>query len=281
MVSSTTITDGADDARRKPGWDGGATATGVVGLDHDGHLDAPAARPGRRAPHGLAAQDARHGRAGRPGAGHRERTGRTGRGLLAGINPLAGLYAYLFGMVGATFHEQHLHGGAGDRGDGAHRRGLRPRSRADPDRALYTLAIMTGHRDDRGRGGAAAAGAVRPHGRDDRIHHRRRREHHPRAAVQFHRLRLAGREPAPRSSTCCSHPAGRPRFGHGRTAGHGRARSCSCCHAAGVARVWWWPSCSDPGLAVLLGVSVDAGAAAERHRRRAAGAAAARAPEHR
>ncbi|HWI30869.1 MAG TPA: SulP family inorganic anion transporter, partial [Microbacterium sp.] len=24
-------------------------------------------------------------------------------GLLAGINPLAGLYAYLFGMVGATF----------------------------------------------------------------------------------------------------------------------------------------------------------------------------------
>ena len=66
-------------------------------------------------------------------------------GLLAGINPLAGLYAYLFGMVGATFFTSSTFMAVQATGAMAlivsdsdlH-------TRADPDRALYTLAILTG-----------------------------------------------------------------------------------------------------------------------------------------
>ena len=47
-------------------------------------------------------------------------------GLLAGVNPLAGLYAYLFGTIGRlVFHQLGLHGRAGYRGDG-HRHRRRP-----------------------------------------------------------------------------------------------------------------------------------------------------------
>lgn len=66
-------------------------------------------------------------------------------GLLAGVNPLAGLYAYLFGMVGAaaftssTFMAVQATGAlaliVGDAGLNA---------RPDPDRALFTLALLTG-----------------------------------------------------------------------------------------------------------------------------------------
>jgi len=66
-------------------------------------------------------------------------------GLLAGINPLAGLYAYLFGMVGATFLTSSTFMAVQATGAMAlivsdsdlH-------TRADPDRALYTLALLTG-----------------------------------------------------------------------------------------------------------------------------------------
>ncbi|MGW9632258.1 SulP family inorganic anion transporter [Agromyces sp. NPDC055520] len=66
-------------------------------------------------------------------------------GLLAGVNPLAGLYAYLFGMVGAaaftssTFMAVQATGAmaliVGDANLNA---------RPDPDRALFTLALLTG-----------------------------------------------------------------------------------------------------------------------------------------
>ena len=66
-------------------------------------------------------------------------------GLLAGVNPLAGLYAYLFGMVGAafvtssTFMAVQATGAmslvVADAGLG---------SAPDPERALFTLAVLTG-----------------------------------------------------------------------------------------------------------------------------------------
>jgi MFS superfamily sulfate permease-like transporter len=44
-------------------------------------------------------------------------------GLLAGVNPLAGLYAYLFGTIGGSFFTQlGLHGRAGHRRHGHRRR---------------------------------------------------------------------------------------------------------------------------------------------------------------
>jgi SulP family sulfate permease len=66
-------------------------------------------------------------------------------GLLAGVNPLAGLYAFLFGMVGASFFTSSTFMAVQATGAMAlivsdselH-------TRADPDRALYTLAVMTG-----------------------------------------------------------------------------------------------------------------------------------------
>ena len=66
-------------------------------------------------------------------------------GLLAGINPLAGLYAYLFGMVGAAFFTSSTFMAV--QATGAMALIVSDsdlQSRADPDRALYTLAIMTG-----------------------------------------------------------------------------------------------------------------------------------------
>lgn len=66
-------------------------------------------------------------------------------GLLAGINPLAGLYAYLFGMIGAAFFTSSTFMAV--QATGAMALIVSDsdlQSRADPDRALYTLAIMTG-----------------------------------------------------------------------------------------------------------------------------------------
>ena len=66
-------------------------------------------------------------------------------GLLAGINPLAGLYAYLFGMLGAAFFTSSTFMAV--QATGAMALIVSDSdlgSRADPDRALYTLAIMTG-----------------------------------------------------------------------------------------------------------------------------------------
>jgi SulP family sulfate permease len=66
-------------------------------------------------------------------------------GLLAGLNPLAGLYAYLFGMLGAAFFTSSTFMAV--QATGAMALIVSDsdlESRADPDRALYTLAIMTG-----------------------------------------------------------------------------------------------------------------------------------------
>ncbi|SDG54659.1 SulP family inorganic anion transporter [Microbacterium pygmaeum] len=66
-------------------------------------------------------------------------------GLLAGINPLAGLYAYLFGMVGATLFTSSAFMAV--QATGAMALIVSDsdlESRADPDRALFTLAILTG-----------------------------------------------------------------------------------------------------------------------------------------
>jgi SulP family sulfate permease len=66
-------------------------------------------------------------------------------GLLAGLNPLAGLYAYMFGMVGATFFASSTFMAV--QATGAMALIVSDsdlQSRADPDRALYTLALMTG-----------------------------------------------------------------------------------------------------------------------------------------
>ena len=66
-------------------------------------------------------------------------------GLLAGVNPLAGLYAYLYGMVGAAFFTSSTFMAV--QATGAMSlvvadAGLE--SRPDPDRALFTLAILAG-----------------------------------------------------------------------------------------------------------------------------------------
>jgi SulP family sulfate permease len=66
-------------------------------------------------------------------------------GLLAGVNPLAGLYAYLFGMVGAAFVKSSTIMAVQATGDMSlvvadAALGASP----DPERALFTLAVLTG-----------------------------------------------------------------------------------------------------------------------------------------
>ncbi|MET0734117.1 MAG: SulP family inorganic anion transporter [Microbacterium sp.] len=66
-------------------------------------------------------------------------------GVLAGINPLAGLYAYLFGMLGATLFTSSTFMAV--QATGAMALIVSDsdlQSSADPDRALFTLAILTG-----------------------------------------------------------------------------------------------------------------------------------------
>ncbi len=66
-------------------------------------------------------------------------------GLLAGVNPLAGLYGYLFGMVGAAFVTSSTFMAVQATGAMSlvvSDAGLA--SRPDPQQALYTLAVLTG-----------------------------------------------------------------------------------------------------------------------------------------
>lgn len=66
-------------------------------------------------------------------------------GLLAGVNPLAGLYAYLYGMVGAAVLTSSTFMAV--QATGAMALVIRDAdlaSRPDPDRALFTLALLTG-----------------------------------------------------------------------------------------------------------------------------------------
>jgi SulP family sulfate permease len=66
-------------------------------------------------------------------------------GLLAGVNPVAGLYAYLFGMAGAALFTSSSFMAV--QGTGAMALIVADTdlaSRPDPDRALFTLAMLTG-----------------------------------------------------------------------------------------------------------------------------------------
>ncbi|KHK97658.1 sulfate transporter [Microbacterium mangrovi] len=66
-------------------------------------------------------------------------------GLLAGVNPLAGLYGYMFGLVGAAFFTGSALmavQGTGSMALIVSDAGLE--SMKDPDAALYTLAMLTG-----------------------------------------------------------------------------------------------------------------------------------------
>jgi SulP family sulfate permease len=66
-------------------------------------------------------------------------------GVLAGVNPLAGLYAYLFGMAGAAFFTASAF--VAVQATGAMSlivSDAELTTYADPDRALFTLAILTG-----------------------------------------------------------------------------------------------------------------------------------------
>lgn len=66
-------------------------------------------------------------------------------GLLAGVNPVAGLYGYLFGMLGAAFFTSSTFMAV--QATGAMALVVADTdlsSRPDPDRALFTLAMLTG-----------------------------------------------------------------------------------------------------------------------------------------
>lgn len=66
-------------------------------------------------------------------------------GLLAGVNPLAGLYAYLFGMVGAaSFTSSSFMAVQATGAMALVVADADLESRADPERALYTLAMLSG-----------------------------------------------------------------------------------------------------------------------------------------
>jgi SulP family sulfate permease len=66
-------------------------------------------------------------------------------GLLAGVNPLAGLYAYLYGMVGATlFTSTSLMAVQGTGAMAIVIADVGLDTRDDPARSLFTLAIVTG-----------------------------------------------------------------------------------------------------------------------------------------
>ena len=105
-------------------------------------------------------------------------------GLLAGVNPVAGIYAFLFGMAGAalatssTFMAVQATGAMAlivSDTDLA--------TRPDPDRALFTLAMLTGVvHDHRGRAQGRPDAALRADRRDGGLRDRGRRQHRARPA---------------------------------------------------------------------------------------------------
>ena len=143
-------------------------------------------------------------------------------GLLAGVNPLAGLNAYMVGTVAGAFATSSAFMAV--QGTGAMAILV-----ADVD-AVHDAtdpAARAGHAVDadrrrHGGGGVAQArvgAAIRVERSDGRVHQRGRREHHPRATREPHRVQL--------SSGFASHP--RPRHGPApgparRTVGRDRSR---------------------------------------------------------
>jgi SulP family sulfate permease len=145
MVSSTTITDGADDARRKP--DGTVerprlvSSAWTVTATWMRRLLAPLAElrtAWRRETFGA---DARAGVV----LGVESVPDGLASGLLAGVNPVSGLYAYLFGMVGGTLFTGTAFMAIQSTGAMAIIvADVDLGSRPDPERSLYTLALVTG-----------------------------------------------------------------------------------------------------------------------------------------
>ena len=141
MVSSTTITDGADAARRKP--DGTVerprpvSSARTVTATWTRRLLAPRAELRTAWRRKTLGADARAGVV----LGVESVPDGLASGLLAGVNPVSGLYAYLFGMIGGTlfagttFMAVQSTGAMAivvadvDLGSGP-----------DPERSLYTLA---------------------------------------------------------------------------------------------------------------------------------------------
>ena len=143
-------------------------------------------------------------------------------GLLAGVNPLAGLNAYMVGTVAGALRDLVcVHGRARNRRDGDPRRGRRRRARRDRPGPRAGHALDADRRRHGGGGVAQArvGAAIRVERSDGRVHQRGRREHRPRATWELHRLQL--------SSRFASHP--RPRHGPApgparRTVGRDRSR---------------------------------------------------------
>ena len=108
-------------------------------------------------------------------------------GLLAGVNPLAGLYGYLVGTAtGALFTSSSF---MAVQGTGAMAMVVADvpaiGNAGDPARALVTLSMLTGVVMLAAGSAAARHGAaVRVERRDGRVHQRGRRQHRARPAVR-------------------------------------------------------------------------------------------------
>ena len=119
-------------------------------------------------------------------------------GLLAGVNPLSGLYGYMVGTItGALVTSSSFMAiqGTGRHGDDRGRRPRGARCRRPGARPVHALGADR-RRHAGGRPPEARVDpAVRVERRDGRVHQRRRRQHHPRPARQLHRLRRGGCQP--------------------------------------------------------------------------------------
>ena len=122
-------------------------------------------------------------------------------GLLAGVNPVAGLYAYLFGVFGGRpVHQHRVHGGPGHRRHGDHRRRRRPRRpRGSRPGAVHALDPDR-HRHDRRRPARSRdVSALRVQLGDDRVHHRGRHQHRAGPTGRLHGLRGERGQPCHRA----------------------------------------------------------------------------------
>ena len=112
-------------------------------------------------------------------------------GLLAGVNPLSGLYAYLFGTIGGSFFTSSAFMAVQATGAMAIVIADVPSIHAagDSDRALFTLSVLTGIVMLAAGFPAAGHGpAVCVERGDGGLHQRRRRQYHLGPASQPHRV---------------------------------------------------------------------------------------------
>ena len=119
-------------------------------------------------------------------------------GLLAGVSPLAGLYAYLVGTVAGAAATSSVF--MAIQGTGAMAMIITDvpavHSASDPATALFTLSVLTGVvMIVAGPAAARRRAALRVQRGDGRLHQRHRRQHHPGPALELHRLLGAGRQP--------------------------------------------------------------------------------------